>query len=66
MMPVRGETKYPGTYGQKGGQGWKQVREQIRREMLVKVTEGDGNTEEDRRQPRMEPWGMPVSGEETK
>lgn len=33
--------------------------------MLVEVTEGDGHTEEDRRQPRMEPWGMPVSGEET-
>lgn len=51
----RGITKYPGRYGQ-----------QIHREMLVEVTEGDENIEEYRREPRIEPWGMPVPGKQKK
>lgn len=34
--------------------------------MLVEVTEGDGNIEENRREPRTELWGMPVSGKDPK
>lgn len=51
----KGKTKDPGRYGQ-----------QARREMLVDITEGDENIEDYRREPRIEPGRVPVSGEKKK